>query len=258
MALAELQGAFLAALKGEPDALLAQVAEQGPLAPADRIAIYGNAYRLRLAAVLETDHPMLALYLGDEAFGELCEGYIDHHPSRHKSLRHFGEALPAYLVEQAPFAEHPQLAELARFERLLLDAFDGADGARAAPGCLAELAPEHWPGLRLDFHPCVRVFETRCNAVPIWQALKADEMPPPPLLAPGRWLIWRSRDRLTEFRHLDEDEALLLRLLLVEGVILAEACEGLAETLPAEQIPRLLQSSLGRWLEDGIITVLRR
>jgi hypothetical protein len=48
-------------------------------------------------------------------------------PSKHPSLRFFADRLPDYLQNTAPFSDHPILAEMASFERTLLNVFDSAD-----------------------------------------------------------------------------------------------------------------------------------
>jgi Putative DNA-binding domain len=254
--LADLQREFLAyLLSGEP-AIAARVATRGPAGRDVRLGIYGHAYRARLAEALETDHEVLGRYLGDALWERMVAGYIDAHPSPHRSLRHYGDRLPAWLAANEPFASHPQIAELAAFERRLMDAFDAAEADRADPAPLAALAPEAWPGLRLRFHPSVQPFPAEWNSVEIWRALKAGTAPPEARARPGtRWLVWRGTDRLTQFRSLDADEAAWLDHFLAGGDF-AGACELLPDGLPEETGAQTALMRLRAWLQAGLVSQL--
>lgn len=242
-------------LNGEGDAL-SLVAEQPPLPAPARLAIYTNAYRIRLHQALETDHEMLAWYLGDEQFAAMAMAYIDTHPSSFRSLRDFGTALPAFLREHDPYAQMPAVSELAAFERRMLDVFDAPDAARADRGDLQAVSPERWPDMRLRFHPSVHLHLTHTNAVEIWQALKASSTPPPPdTTQAGAWLIWRGTDRLSQFRPLTATEDTLLQAA-VHGSDFALLCEALIPILPESEISETLLSHLLDWLDQGLIRQL--
>src|SRR5664279_4086210 len=47
----------------------------------ERVAVYAFMYRARLAEALESQFPRLAKLLGAEVFAELCDAYVDAHPS---------------------------------------------------------------------------------------------------------------------------------------------------------------------------------
>ena len=257
-----LQHDFLAyLLDGDPaiaDAIVDQAADSDQGGRDTRLGIYANAYRLRLRETLETDHEMLGLYLGDDLWDQLADGYIQDQPSTFRSLRQYGDALPTWLAGHEPFSEHSQIAELAAFERRLLSAFDAPDAPRAEPAQLAELAeraPEHWPGLTLRFHPSVQPFPVTTDCIPIWQALKAGQTPPPVESDPATWLLWRGEDRLTEFRSMPEHEALLLTHFL-NGGDFADACELLLPFFDAEAIAGSALALLSGWLRDGLVREL--
>ena len=82
--------------------------------------------------------------------------YVEHCPSSRTSLRHFADQLPGFLARTEPFCEHGQIPELARFERLLMTAFDAAEANRVANEALAELPVEEWPDTTLRFHPSMQ------------------------------------------------------------------------------------------------------
>lgn len=251
--LVHLQRQFLAHLRGTPDPRLSDAVDVGRL-PADTgLGIYAHAYGARLREALENDHPVLGQFLGDESWEALCSGYIAAHPSRVRSLRDFGNALPAYLAKVEPFRHHPQLAELARFERALLDSFDAADDPRADLAQLQAIPAERWPGLRARLHRSVRVHRDVHGSVAIWQAIKAGGAPPAaPLDAPVDWVLWRDEEGVGRFGSLEADEAHAFASWANNGNF-ADLCERLAATLPLEAVPVRALGCLQGWCVQGWI-----
>lgn len=253
--LAALQTEFLRAMAapGHPARLPAGLAT-GQGIPAELgMGIYRNAYNARLREALGNDHPMLALRLGEAAWNRLCLDYIAAHPSRLRSLRGFGESLPAYLRESARHAAAPDLWELAAFERALLDSFDAADAEPASWDALQAVPPEGWPALVPAFVPSLRRLRMRCNSVEAWVALKAGDAPPPPQSGGVRdWLVWRDPDLLTRFRSLDAVEALAVDHLLEAGDF-SSLCEALRAVQAEDSVPATALGLLARWCSDGCI-----
>lgn len=222
------------------------------------IAIYANAYRSRLRDALESDHPVLSRYLGDSLWTSFCAGFIEAHPSRVRSLRHFGQQIPGWLAVNEPFSAHPLIFELAAFERLLLDAFDAADASRLEWSAIQKLETDAWPRLRLQFHPSTRLLETRWNTVEVWRALKSEQDPPEAeASATPAQLLWRDEERITRFRPVEPNELIALQAGFVEAGDFALLCERLAQNNPAEQVPSLAINCLRRWFDEGIIEMFR-
>lgn len=254
--LAELQRDFLADMRGvAPDAALAHLA-RGGIPAATGIAIYRNAYAARLREALENDHPVLGRYLGDALWARMCDGYIAAHPSRVQSLRHYGESLPEHLADVEPFCASPQLAELARLERRLLDCFDAADADRADWRKLSAMPDADWPGLRLRFHPSVQYLQHAWNSIEIWNALKHDGEPPTAAPEISDWLLWRDDERITRFRSMAFDESLAMRHFL-HGGDFAGACDALLETHSPEAVPGVAIALLRQWCDESLIQYWR-
>ena len=231
------------------------IAQQGEVSTATRLHIYRNAYQSRLRDTLDTDHPVTGIYLGDMLFEDMVTTYRTQHTSSHRSLRHYADDLPQFLATQKPFSDNPQIGELARFERLLLSAFDAADAPRVTRANLQALPVEGWPGMRPEFHPSVQLFESDWNVVSMWQAIKADREPPQARQGFEAWLLWRNDDLLTEFRHLDTVELRLLKLFSA-GADFATACEALLEIVPENEVSETALATLLNWLESGLIARL--
>lgn len=237
----------------EADPLAALIADSAAVPRARRLHIYANAYRVRMVEALTADFSALRGYLGDDEFETLAGRYIDAQPSRQFSLRWVGHALEDFLRTQPPYAEHPELAELARFEWALCHAFDAADAAPLAPAALSALTPAQWPQLRLAFVPAHAVIALRGNAPLLWQALNRDEVPPAvEWFADDRyWLVWR-RELTLLFRPLDDIELIAFERFR-DGADFAEVCAALADRLPEAEIPARAAGLLQRWLQDELV-----
>lgn len=261
MSLKKLQAEFIEFLSSANGAneVLAERADiaqrvkaQGSVSNATRLNIYANAYRLRLVEAIDNDHPVLGGYLGDDLFDKMISGFLQENPSKTYSLRYFADALPEFLASHSPFDQHPVLADLARFERRLLDAFDAPDSDRKAFSDLQACDPELWPSLTLRLHPSVQVLLCATNAVEIWQALKAEQLPPNADAQAKTWLLWRNRDRLTEFYSLSDLELALMTGLL-NGQTIAQLCECLAEQVNEADVGVQLIAYLQKWFQHGLI-----
>jgi hypothetical protein len=231
----------------------ANVSNQAGISSDIRLAIYANAYRIRLKETIETDHEMLGLYLGDDLFDKMASDYTRTYPSSEKSLRQFCDALPEFLQQDEFFKQHPIIADLALFERRLLNVFDAADSHRANVSELQALAPEHWPSCCLRFHPSVQIFTCNSNAVEAWQALKIDKAPPAPnYLSPRAWLLWRGESRLTEFTSLSEEQYALL-FGFIQGNNFASQCEEMLNWHDEQSAPPMVLQTLNLWFQQGLI-----
>ena len=253
--LGQLQKAFLTYLTGGEADIMDSVVDQGDVDRKARLDIYQNAYHVRLRDCIETDHPILGLYLGDDLFDQMVMEYIREYPSHYPSLRQFCDHLPDYLSNNEPFKSVPIIAEIAAFERILLDAFDAADSETLTATDLQDLPPENWPEMQLDFHPSVRVFDARWNNVECWQALKNEQKPPEAVQQQSWWIIWRDRDRLTQYRSLSLDGFVLYQCFR-DHYSFADACELLKEHLPENRIGLATVEHLKCWFGHGMIKKL--
>jgi len=222
-----------------------------------RLAVYANAYRARLAEVLERDFAALHYHLGAERFEALAGDYIDTHPSPYFSLRWFAQALPDFLLGHPLGREAPALAELARLEWAFVEAFDAADAACADEAAAAAVPPQEWPSLRIGLHPSLRLVAHDWDIIALWQAYR-DDAPTPPLRrldAPGCCLVWR-RELDTQYRALAGDEAAGLDAL-ARGGDFSDLCERIAAHLDEPQQAALRAATLLKtWLSAGMIAAL--
>src|SRR3981081_3396810 len=103
--LRQLQRDLQSHLLGEATSIAGDIVDAPPLAVADRLGIYRNAYRARLIEALDDTYPVLHAVLGDEVFVALGEEGGRAHPSVHRSIRWYGGELSEFLRRRPPYAE---------------------------------------------------------------------------------------------------------------------------------------------------------
>ncbi|MCL9684689.1 HvfC/BufC N-terminal domain-containing protein [Legionella maioricensis] len=221
-----------------------------------RLAIYRDAYKLRLIESLTTTFPAVHAYLGTEAFEEVCNSYIDAHPSSYRSIRWFGDVLAEFL--QNYYAKkYSFLAELADFEWKMTLAFDAADKSVLHIADMANVPPESWAGMKFTLHPSVQRVNYFWNAIPLWQTLINDhELPELENASVATsWILWRSPDYIIQFYSLSEEEAWAIDAL-IQGLSFGQLCEGLCQWINAEEVGLRAASYLKNWIQNGMVSEL--
>jgi hypothetical protein len=249
--LRKVQSSFWRSIADEPGAhafdpeLVAAIEPSRMLDSAGRLAVYADAYILRLRDVLAEDFSRLAALLDHEAFDRLARRYVKAHPSTEPSLRHLGRAMSGFIRDEAELP--PWSADLAALEWARVNAFDAPDDEALTTAKLAEIDPEAWPRLRLI---PVRSLEVVNAQWPVHRLWAEDERE---AIEPVRTSIrvWRRADFHVVHAPMDEREAAAVQGLL-EGATFAEVC-GVFENLDEQQAAQEAGALMLRWLEDGII-----
>lgn len=242
-------------LKGDA-AILAAVNGSERVPAATRLAVYAEAYRLRLIEALASNMPRLQQLLGQQEFPVVAQMYIDRHPSTFTSIRWFGHRLGELLAQERP--AEPWLAELARWEWAIAAAFDAPDGEPMGFTHLAQFAPDDWPALAFQFHASVQSLQAATNAPALFKALTEEQPAPQPanLDEPQAWLIWR-RELTTQYRSMDPAEAATLAVMR-EGGTFASMCETLCAWHDPEQVATQAATYLKQWITEDLIIEVQR
>lgn len=254
--LRELQMEMQQYLLGETSGITGAIVDAPPLPAKERLAIYRNAYRVRLIDALHETYPVLHSLLGDEVWVELGEAFVAAHPSKFRSIRWYGRELADFVVECAPYSGEPILAEIALLEWTLAEVFDSPDAEPLQRAALSTIEPAEWGSLKFQFHPALRRLDFSWNTAAVWKAVSADETPPQPERAGAAmpWLLWR-HDLQNYFRSMNSVEANALNAAL-RGADFGEICESLSDLLPREEIAAAAARLLGTWADSGIISGL--
>lgn len=238
-------------LRGDP-AIVAGVRRSCGLDAAGRLAIYSSAYTLRLTEALRESFPALVQTMGPAAFDAMARTYLEAQPSRHASIRWFGEQLADHLQARASDV----LADIARWEWTLGTVFDGPDAVPIGLDVVTSFAAADWPSLQITFCLNLQRVAIRADAVQAWRAATSgtDDSPPDPRNAAIEWIVWR-RDLATTFRSLPPDEAWAFDAAR-RGATFGELCEGLAMRVGEDSAPLHAAGLLKQWLADGCIAAL--
>lgn len=281
-ALTDLQSDFQSFLLNGSERMLNRVTGTAKVSAETRLAIYYDAYRLRLLEALASNYPVLRAWIGDEEFENAGIAYLAAHPSRHFSIRYFGHRLPEFLTATETWRDSPFLAEMASLEWILSEAFDAEDGATLGIEDMARIPVDAWPGMRLQFHPAMRRLDLRWNVPVLWKAINQNlnveknaascrcetsstpaaenarptetlhDVPTPEAGEyPQAWLIWR-QDFKTWFRSLSVDEAWALDAAR-RGETFAAICEGLCEWIDAQHVALHAAGLMKQWITDGLV-----
>ncbi len=240
------------------DSTVAEVIVDSPPLPAlERLAIYKNAYRVRLIDALHETYPVLHGLLGDEMWVALGDAYVTEFPSPFRSIRWYGRELAQFMARTSPFDESPVLSEIATLEWTLSEVFDAEDAPAVDRSALAAVEPQAWAGLQFVFHPSLRQLEFLWNAAAVWKAMSNEETPPQPekAEAPARWLLWR-QNLQNYFRSMSTAEAVALDAAL-RGRCFGQLCEDLSAYLPEQEVPAAAAGFLAAWADSGILTGLK-
>ena len=221
----------------------------GRIGVAQRLGIYHNAYRVRLADTLRDTYEKTWTYLGDVNFEQCARAYINAQPPQHRSLRDYGGQMPDWLAVHFP--DDLDIAELARMDWQLRQAFDGPDAEVIGLDALANIPSDCWETLGFEPVPTLALLPLRFNTPAIWRALDHGETPPPAqaLAEPAGLCVWR-RGWQPHFRTLDAWEYQALQQVQ-QGQRFAMVCQSLAEGCDDAQTR--IAHTLQTWFNDRLI-----
>jgi hypothetical protein len=250
--LAELQKDFQQYLMGDNAAIQAEIISTEKVSASARLDVYRNAYFARLLEVFHLDYPALHTLLGDHEFMLLTRRYIDTNPSQYRSIRWFGNNLAAFLEQRTPYADNLILAEMARFEWSLTEAFDAPDEAVMSLEDMATIPFDKWPEMFFRMHVAVRKVDFTWNITQLWKAAEANEsLSPEQHPQPINYVIWRKNYEV-QFTSLSPDEAYMLDAMIT-GTNFGDICEGLCEWVEPEEVAMHAASLLKRYIIDGMV-----
>ncbi len=223
------------------------------LSSRDRLAIYHNAYRVRLVDVLLDTFEHTSIYLGDEWFRQLATEYVQSHHSTQTNIGLYGQGFPEFLAVK--LANDREIAELALLDWSLRRAFDGGDSDVLTQNDLQQLAGEAGGDMRLQPVPTLTVITQHFNTLDLWHAINTEQRPPEVerLQEPLDVLIWR-KGHSPHFRSLSKLESASLAGVC-SGRTLDEIGAALAQEFPDDDIATGFGLMLQRWLDDEIIAV---
>ena len=247
-----MQSAFQSKLLSGNDDISAHLSDGGPF-----MNVYEDAYTLRLLQILAEDFTAVHSLLGDAEFEKAMRGYLIENPSQHRSVRWLGQGVSRWLADNAPWSNHPALADLSAFEWALGLSFDGPDTDILEASALSEIAPTDWPGLVFTGHSSLHLVDLKWDVVPFQQAIKHARDPeaaPTVLAHPVTWATWRHPQDLSVYhRRLEDTERDALKAIL-DGAPFAAMCEILAQHGAKEAPEAQAAGMLAGWLNSSWVS----
>ncbi len=216
------------------------------LSPAERIGVYHGMYLMRMEEALAADYPVIKHFLGAETFDELVRDYVDRYPSRSYTLNLLGDRLPRFLADRPDWSHNGFLADLARLELAMTEAFDETQSPVLTGDDLEAVDPDLWETSRLEPIAALRLLSLDHVVVPHLKAYHRKRPCPKPVKRPS-WVAVYRRDYSVLRLELSRAEHDLLQDL-VSGVPLGDA---LAAAMAGSGSARR-QARVFRWFRNWI------
>jgi hypothetical protein len=220
--------------------------------PERRFNIYRNNVFVSLIEALVARFPVCHALVGDEFFRAMARVFIELSPPRSPVLMTYGDDFGDFIETFPPARPVPFLADVARLEAALTQAYHAAD---ASPLTVDELAsaPCWWEQIQIDLHPSVRIIMSPHPIVSIWEAhMRPDDHPMIDSSMAEDALVARP-DLDVEVHRLPPGAAVFLSMLL-KGITLRDAADAAAQSDPGFD----LVNTLSGILASRIIVGLRR
>jgi hypothetical protein len=229
----------LAAFQRRFAAALFDPAERDSLCGRPGFAVYRNNSARAVVDALRAAYPTVAMLVGDDCFEGLALDFFRSRPPASPVLAGYGDGLADHLEDQLRLHELPYLPDVARIDRLNLEAHVAPDAVVLNAASLAGIDGAGWLRLRLKLHPAARFAWLSTPAMTIWLAHQQAE--PIEALEPA-WraegvLLTRPGDAVVPTPIDRAEHRLLFGLRL--GETIGEAAAAVARTYPESDISRL-------------------
>jgi uncharacterized protein (UPF0276 family) len=137
---------------------------------AKRFAVYRNNVVLGLIEALKAAYPVVHRLVGDVFFSAMARLYVMAEPPNTPVMLDYGASFPAFVQTFEPASMLGYLPDVARLERLWVEAYHAPEASPLPPATLGEISRDHVPMTRLVLHPSVRTLRSPFPIVSIWQA----------------------------------------------------------------------------------------
>ena len=126
-----------------------------------RYGVYRNNVVVSLMEALGSAYPSVRAIMGEENFARATRNFILAHPPRSPMMQHYGVGFPDFLDAFPPLRSAPFLGDVARLERVYLDAWHAADEPCLSAEALSGLTPEDTLALVFKPHPATFLIASR-------------------------------------------------------------------------------------------------
>lgn len=162
--LARFQQAFGRALLQAPDTTPALHGDPLELA----LRVHRNTTMKGLVDALAANYPTVAQLVGEEWFKGCALEFARANRARSPVLAEYGATFPSFLASFPPANELPYLADVARIDRMWIEAQFAQDAMALSSTRWAHLSADDLGRKRPIFHPAARFAWVRHSAASIW------------------------------------------------------------------------------------------
>ncbi|WP_246226146.1 DNA-binding domain-containing protein [Chelativorans xinjiangense] len=139
-----------------------------------RYNVYRNNVTVSLINALADTFPATQRIVGEEFFRAMARIHVRQSPPASPLLFEYGRGFADFIEGFEHARALPYLADVARMERVWLDAYHAADAAPLKPDALASIPPERLGQATFAAHPAARVVRSRFPAVTIFALNRQD------------------------------------------------------------------------------------
>ena len=214
-----------------------------------RLEVYRIGFVARIQEALAEVYEAVRAVLGDTRFYTLARQCAQKSVPAEYNLNAAGQHLARFIDSSTDLKEFPFLSDLARLEWGIWEAFHAYDEAPLTPQALQAMGGDLTQA-QLIFQPSVRLIDSEWPVLDIWDQRRRS--PDSVAVKEGQAqsvLISRQNDEV-QCQPLDSAERMLLSSLL-EGFSLDRACERLAESVDAQDLP--IGQWFAGWMQRGLI-----
>jgi hypothetical protein len=217
------------------------------LSSVERLDIYAHMYYARLLEILTEEFPVTRHALGDRVFERACRGYLQRHPSKHRTLNHLSRKFPAFLARHlAPGNRRAFAVDIARIERAIEDVFDAPRAEPLKADEFAAIGADEWHRVRLCLNPALVLLKLRFPANDYMNAVRGSGKPRMPRPRATVAIVYRR-----DFQVYRRDQApgqFRLLAALARGRTLEQAVRSSVENRGGGA--DRLAATLGGWFRD--------
>jgi len=217
----------------------------------ERFAVYRNNVVVGLIEALAAAYPATKALVGERFFNAMAGVHVRAEPPTSPVLILYGAGFAAFIEGFAPARRLPFLADVARLERLWLEAFHGAEAAPVPLDALARLPEAALAEACLALHPTAGLLASRHPVAALWAAdTGRDTRDAVDLGRAETVLVLRPHDRV-ELHLLEPGEAAFVAALRA-GRPLGAAAEAALAVAPGFRFA----AALGRIFAVGAVTAI--